>query len=221
MPRAYVEVDRATMGPERLAAKIGAYARLHAYVPAPPGGAGQPSARSRHRRNGDGTTPSSPECRSSWRAPAPPGSTPASAPCTPPPGTWRPPASGATSPSSPRPWSTCSGTDRPQPYGGPSTTPTRESAGAARSIRRRSSRRAQWALRGPDHGHHDRWNPPGRGVGQPGRAGLPRDVPARPRLLLLAVLVFYQLSAPPGLITRSGPPGMTLRICHFTFGAGG
>ncbi|MFE7028845.1 replication-relaxation family protein [Streptomyces sp. NPDC057621] len=35
MLRAFVEVDRATMGPERLAAKIGAYARLHRYVPAP------------------------------------------------------------------------------------------------------------------------------------------------------------------------------------------
>lgn len=35
MLRAFVEVDRATMGPERLAAKIGAYARLHAYAPAP------------------------------------------------------------------------------------------------------------------------------------------------------------------------------------------
>ncbi|MEV4038193.1 replication-relaxation family protein [Streptomyces umbrinus] len=31
MLRAFVEVDRATMGPERLAAKIGAYARLHRY----------------------------------------------------------------------------------------------------------------------------------------------------------------------------------------------
>ncbi|WP_395576590.1 replication-relaxation family protein [Streptomyces sp. BK79] len=38
MLRAFVEVDRATMGPERLAAKLGAYARLHSYVPAPPPG---------------------------------------------------------------------------------------------------------------------------------------------------------------------------------------
>ncbi|MFF9803223.1 replication-relaxation family protein [Streptomyces rochei] len=37
MLRAFVEVDRATMGPERLAAKISAYARLHAYVPVPVG----------------------------------------------------------------------------------------------------------------------------------------------------------------------------------------
>ncbi|MFI6340774.1 replication-relaxation family protein [Streptomyces sp. NPDC050535] len=37
MLRAFVEVDRATMGPERLAAKIGAYARLHRYVPTPVG----------------------------------------------------------------------------------------------------------------------------------------------------------------------------------------
>ncbi|MFF4911310.1 replication-relaxation family protein [Streptomyces sp. NPDC001260] len=34
MLRAFVEVDRATMGPERLAAKLTAYARLHDYVPA-------------------------------------------------------------------------------------------------------------------------------------------------------------------------------------------
>ncbi|WP_449351661.1 replication-relaxation family protein [Streptomyces shaanxiensis] len=37
MLRAFVEVDRATMGPERLAAKLTAYARLHAYVPMVPG----------------------------------------------------------------------------------------------------------------------------------------------------------------------------------------
>ncbi|MGV9291020.1 replication-relaxation family protein [Streptomyces sp. NPDC003719] len=41
MLRAFVEVDRATMGPERLAAKLGAYARLHQYVPTPPPGARQ------------------------------------------------------------------------------------------------------------------------------------------------------------------------------------
>jgi hypothetical protein len=41
MLRAFVEVDRATMGPERLAAKLGAYARLHHYVPAPPPGTRQ------------------------------------------------------------------------------------------------------------------------------------------------------------------------------------
>ncbi|MGW7387127.1 replication-relaxation family protein [Streptomyces sp. NPDC054794] len=38
MLRAFVEVDRATMGPERLAAKLTAYARLHDYIPAPPPG---------------------------------------------------------------------------------------------------------------------------------------------------------------------------------------
>lgn len=42
MLRAFVEVDRATMGPERLAAKISAYARLHAYVPVPVGRPRQP-----------------------------------------------------------------------------------------------------------------------------------------------------------------------------------
>jgi hypothetical protein len=44
MLRAFVEVDRATMGPERLAAKLGAYARLHQYVPAPPPGVRRPLA---------------------------------------------------------------------------------------------------------------------------------------------------------------------------------
>lgn len=37
MLRAFLEVDRATMGPERLAAKLSAYERLHRYVPAVPG----------------------------------------------------------------------------------------------------------------------------------------------------------------------------------------
>ncbi|WP_406326517.1 replication-relaxation family protein [Streptomyces sp. NBC_00203] len=37
MLRAFVEVDRGTMGPERLAAKLTAYERLYRYVPAVPG----------------------------------------------------------------------------------------------------------------------------------------------------------------------------------------
>ncbi|WP_331740661.1 hypothetical protein OG613_46865 (plasmid) [Streptomyces sp. NBC_00015] len=37
MVRAFLEVDRATMGPERLAAKLRAYARLHHYAPTPVG----------------------------------------------------------------------------------------------------------------------------------------------------------------------------------------
>ncbi|MET7779697.1 replication-relaxation family protein [Streptomyces sp. NPDC005388] len=37
MLRAFVEVDRATMGPERLAAKLTAYERLYRYVPVMPG----------------------------------------------------------------------------------------------------------------------------------------------------------------------------------------
>ncbi|WP_432164119.1 replication-relaxation family protein [Streptomyces tendae] len=44
MLRAFVEVDRATMGPERLAAKLGAYARLHQYIPASPPGTRRPQA---------------------------------------------------------------------------------------------------------------------------------------------------------------------------------
>ncbi|MER5597985.1 replication-relaxation family protein [Streptomyces sp. NPDC002265] len=38
MLRAFVEVDRATMGPERLAAKLDTYSRLHSYISAPPPG---------------------------------------------------------------------------------------------------------------------------------------------------------------------------------------
>lgn len=34
---AFVEVDRATMGPERLAAKVGVHARLYRYIPVPGG----------------------------------------------------------------------------------------------------------------------------------------------------------------------------------------
>ncbi|MFD7055208.1 replication-relaxation family protein [Streptomyces mirabilis] len=37
MLRAFLEIDRATMGPERLAAKITAYARLHHYIAVPVG----------------------------------------------------------------------------------------------------------------------------------------------------------------------------------------
>jgi hypothetical protein len=37
MLRAFVEIDRATTGPERLAAKLPAYERLHRYAPAVPG----------------------------------------------------------------------------------------------------------------------------------------------------------------------------------------
>ncbi|MCX4740741.1 replication-relaxation family protein [Streptomyces antibioticus] len=37
MLRAFLEVDRATMGPERLASKLRGYARLHQYAPAPVG----------------------------------------------------------------------------------------------------------------------------------------------------------------------------------------
>ncbi|MGW7674479.1 replication-relaxation family protein [Streptomyces sp. NPDC054775] len=37
MLRAFLEVDRATMGPERLAAKLNSYARLHRYTPTPVG----------------------------------------------------------------------------------------------------------------------------------------------------------------------------------------
>ncbi|MFE9684066.1 replication-relaxation family protein [Streptomyces sp. NPDC006285] len=56
MLRAFVEVDRATMGPERLAAKVGAYARLYRYIPVPGG---------RHR--GYGTQPAAQQDQEAWR----------------------------------------------------------------------------------------------------------------------------------------------------------
>ncbi|MDQ1041596.1 hypothetical protein QFZ75_008098 [Streptomyces sp. V3I8] len=56
MVRAFVEVDRATMGPERLAAKVAAYARLHRYVPVPGG---------RHR--GYGTQLATQQGPEAWR----------------------------------------------------------------------------------------------------------------------------------------------------------
>lgn len=45
-----MEVDRATMGPERLAAKLTAYARLHSYVPAPVPGQEPPGGPEAWRR---------------------------------------------------------------------------------------------------------------------------------------------------------------------------
>ncbi|MFE0515663.1 replication-relaxation family protein [Streptomyces sp. NPDC058964] len=81
MLRAFVEVDRATMGPERLAAKLTTYARLHSYVPHPhPDAHDRPSASSLRKRTGDAATPSSHNCCSSSTAPAPPAFRPASAP---------------------------------------------------------------------------------------------------------------------------------------------
>ncbi|MGW7256540.1 hypothetical protein [Streptomyces sp. NPDC054834] len=44
MLRAFVEVDRATIGPERLSVKLTSYARLHDYVPAPVPGRPRPAA---------------------------------------------------------------------------------------------------------------------------------------------------------------------------------
>ncbi|MFM9632840.1 replication-relaxation family protein [Streptomyces galilaeus] len=55
MLRAFVEVDRATMGPERLAAKLTAYERLYRYVPVARG-ASRP-CRNRRLRIGGGRYP--------------------------------------------------------------------------------------------------------------------------------------------------------------------
>lgn len=68
--RAFVEVDRATMGPERLAAKLTAYARLHRHIPTPPPDAATSPPRTRKRHGGSGIRSSRESC-SSWTAPAP------------------------------------------------------------------------------------------------------------------------------------------------------
>ncbi|MFF7888602.1 replication-relaxation family protein [Streptomyces sp. NPDC020794] len=69
MLRAFVEVDRATMGPERLAAKLSAYERLTATCPQSRDAG--PLSRSRRWRSGGGATPSAPASCSSWTPPAP------------------------------------------------------------------------------------------------------------------------------------------------------
>ncbi|GHF21007.1 hypothetical protein GCM10014715_89090 [Streptomyces spiralis] len=81
MLRAFVEVDRATMGPERLAAKLASYARLHGYVPAPAPGrrqrqAFQEPAQEEWRRH----YPLFPRLLFVLEAPAPPASPPVSGP---------------------------------------------------------------------------------------------------------------------------------------------
>ncbi|MFE6335171.1 replication-relaxation family protein [Streptomyces sp. NPDC057798] len=121
MLRAFVEVDRATMGPEHLAAKLPAYARLHAYVPAPPpdSAAGQPSARSPRKKNAPALPVVSPGAVRPGRHRHPPGSPPASMPCTPPPvACRRSPSAARSSPSQRR----C----RPAPPRALSAAPHRE-----------------------------------------------------------------------------------------------
>ncbi len=81
MLRAFVEVDRATMGPERLAAKLTAYERLHHYIAVIPGRRPtlqEPAVEEWRRRY-----PLFPESCSSWTAPARPVLPTGSAPCTP------------------------------------------------------------------------------------------------------------------------------------------
>ncbi|WP_371129958.1 replication-relaxation family protein [Streptomyces sp. 2231.1] len=84
MMRAFIEVDRATMGPERMAAKLGNYARLLAYVPAVVGrrAAGEPA-----QEECGAAIRFSHGCCSSWTAPAPLAPKHASRPCAPPPKT--------------------------------------------------------------------------------------------------------------------------------------
>ncbi|MER5924959.1 replication-relaxation family protein [Streptomyces mirabilis] len=126
MLRAFVEVDRATMGPERLAAKLPAYERLHRYVPAVPGrrpSLQEPALEEWRRRYPlfprvlfvlDGTGPAGVENRISALRP---------------PDSRHRPASCTTSPSSRHRWPTCSSTAPPHPYGAPSKTPANESTG--------------------------------------------------------------------------------------------
>jgi hypothetical protein len=115
MLRAFVEVDRATMGPERLAAKLTAYERLYRYVPVVRD-AGRPS-RNQRLRTGGGAIRSSPASCSSCTAPDRLVSRTGSAPCAREPDCW--PAFPTTSPCSWRRWPTCSGTAPPHPCGGP------------------------------------------------------------------------------------------------------
>jgi hypothetical protein len=109
MLRAFVKVDRATMGPERLAAKLPAYERLHRYVPAAPGRRPtlqEPGLEEWRRRYPlfprilfvlDGTGPAGVENRIAALLAA---------------GRWRRP-SFTRFPSLPRPWPTCSSTVLP------------------------------------------------------------------------------------------------------------
>ncbi|MFG3061941.1 replication-relaxation family protein [Streptomyces sp. NPDC048231] len=80
MLRAFVEVDRATMGPERLAAKISAYERLYRHVPAIVGRP-RPGSELPVEECGVGIPCSRGYC-SSLTALDPPASTTASAPST-------------------------------------------------------------------------------------------------------------------------------------------
>lgn len=82
--RVFVEVDRATREPERMAAKLTAYARLHLTCLLPcRGSVASPTRCWRNRRRGGGATRASPECCPFCTQPARPVSNTASAPCTP------------------------------------------------------------------------------------------------------------------------------------------
>ncbi|WP_243762160.1 replication-relaxation family protein [Streptomyces sp. Tu 3180] len=103
MLRAFVEVDRATMGPERLAAKLTSYARLHNYTPAPAARQRQQPFPEPAQETWRQRYPLFPACCSSSTAPDPPASKPASTPYTPPPAISRWLGSCARSPSWPHP----------------------------------------------------------------------------------------------------------------------
>ncbi|MFI9601479.1 replication-relaxation family protein [Streptomyces sp. NPDC052043] len=189
MLRAFVEVDRATMGPERLAAKLPAYERLHRYVPAVPGRRPtlqEPAVEEWRRRYPlflrvlfvlDGTGPTSRT---------------GSAPCARPPGCWHP--SCKTSPSSRRRWPTCSTTAPPHPYGAPSTTPTSASAGPGPGSGRHDARPPQRGVGRVLTSHGRGWAPNGRTCGRPhGQGGS-----ARRRKVRSSTRRFAGSQAPPG-----------------------
>lgn len=123
MLRAFVEADRATMGPERLAAKLTAYPSTSIATCPQSRDVGRPS-RNRCWRSGGGAIRSSLASCSSWTAPDPPVSRTVSGPCAREPDRRRRPASCTTSLSSRQRWP-CSSTAPAHPYGAPSTTPTR------------------------------------------------------------------------------------------------
>ncbi len=80
MLRALVEANRATMGPERLAAKLTAYARLHRYTPTPVARQRQQPSPEPTQENWRQRHPLFPRLLFVLVAPAPPASLPASTP---------------------------------------------------------------------------------------------------------------------------------------------
>ena len=98
--RAFAEVGRATMGPERLAAELPVYERLHRCVPAVPGR--RPTLQEPGPEEWRRRCPPLPRVLSVLDDTGPAGVETRSAPCARGPGCWLRPASCTTCPSSPR-----------------------------------------------------------------------------------------------------------------------